>query len=238
MRGAVIAIACIICADASLRGLQQHDNPPNASTIVGSMLSRQDSHEPDGVPNSVEHNLEHEITGVANTLMEDHFDISAHFAWTVVTTDDGDTVQVDTPHGQLYYGQRVRWVIRDKTDSEQKRDRWHHAQRFPHSYADDLESDITMSTFRAGLSSALLALIRWMCVLSAVSSMRTWCRGIGVGFRVEKTVLAQPACPTARTLCLWPTTGHCTRMRGITHAALALSIYTDLTASSSSVWAL
>lgn len=58
------------------------------------------------------------ITGIANTLMEDHFDEGKHFMHTIVTSDDGEELVVDTPHGQRFIGERISWVIQSQTRQE------------------------------------------------------------------------------------------------------------------------
>jgi hypothetical protein len=58
------------------------------------------------------------INGIAHTLMEDHFDIGAHFMNTIVETEEGERIKVDFPHHRAYTGERVSWVIHDKTPSE------------------------------------------------------------------------------------------------------------------------
>ena len=55
------------------------------------------------------------ITGTAATLMEDHFDEGKHFMHTIVTTDDGEELVVDTPHGQRYIGEHISWIIQSET---------------------------------------------------------------------------------------------------------------------------
>ena len=93
---------------------------------------------PEGYSNcnhrALQANGERIITGVANSLMEDHFDVNAHYMWTLVETDAGETVKVDTPPGERYVSQSVRWVIKDKSTAEVTNSRKPYQQRFSERY--------------------------------------------------------------------------------------------------------
>ena len=53
------------------------------------------------------------ITGIANTLMEDHFDVGAHFMHTIVTTADGEVFRVDAGLGRRFVGVPMSWLVQD-----------------------------------------------------------------------------------------------------------------------------
>ena len=77
------------------------------------------------------------VNGIANTVMEDHFDIGAHFMFTLVETDDGEVIKVDTPHRERYVGERVSWVIKDKTPAERASSKHRDQQTFPERFVEN-----------------------------------------------------------------------------------------------------
>jgi hypothetical protein len=104
----LLLLALFAFSDASLRGAlmnNKHEQPsrPSASEAETSPRQLQGTRT---------------ISGIASTIMEDHFDIGAHFMITVVHTDDGETVKVDMNRHEQYIGQPVTWVIRDKSAAE------------------------------------------------------------------------------------------------------------------------
>jgi hypothetical protein len=58
------------------------------------------------------------IVGLAATLMEDHFDTNEHFMHTVVQTEAGELVHVDTGSHGKYNGVRIAWRIQDMDVSD------------------------------------------------------------------------------------------------------------------------
>jgi hypothetical protein len=55
------------------------------------------------------------ISGIANTLMEDHFDTKSHFSYTIVDTTEGERLRVSLPHHEKLVNEPVRWIIEDST---------------------------------------------------------------------------------------------------------------------------
>lgn len=98
-------LALFAFSDASLRG-----------SLGNSHREKRGTHEASSSPRQLQGTRT--ISGIASTIMEDHFDIGAHFMITVVHTDDGETVKVDMNSHEQYIGQPVTWVIRDKSPAE------------------------------------------------------------------------------------------------------------------------
>jgi hypothetical protein len=61
-----------------------------------------------------------DIVGIANTLMEDHFEPAPgqHFMHTIVETDNGEVIRVNTGSHDRFVGQRVSWRVRDSAASQ------------------------------------------------------------------------------------------------------------------------
>ena len=57
------------------------------------------------------------ISGIANTLMEDHFDTSEHFASTIVDTMDGERFRVSLPFHEKFMNEPVRWIVDESSNS-------------------------------------------------------------------------------------------------------------------------
>lgn len=53
------------------------------------------------------------ISGIANTLMEDHFDTSKHYSYTIVDTEDGERLRVSLPFHEKHVNEPVRWIIEE-----------------------------------------------------------------------------------------------------------------------------
>ncbi len=60
--------------------------------------------------------------GYASTIMEDHFDVGAHYMHHVVDTVDGTSVVVEgIPHGQQFRGEYVKWSVMPKQQAPLKK---------------------------------------------------------------------------------------------------------------------
>lgn len=107
---------------------------------------------------------ETEITGIANSLMEDHFDVGAHFAWTIVTADSGETFKIDTPHGERYKSTPVRWIVREKSQDEIRSSRQQHQQHFAEQYVNCVKALCPIS----GRCRAIAHNAAWICCVYIV----------------------------------------------------------------------